>query len=40
LYGVHELIDRYLGPERARAMIEKAARESAWRLSIPQAKVS
>lgn len=40
LYGVHELIDRYLGPERARAMIEKAARESAWRLSILQAKVS
>ncbi len=40
LYGVHELIDRYLGPERAQAMVEKAARESAWRLGIPKVRAS
>jgi len=40
LYGVHALIDGYLGPERARTMVEAAARESAWRLGIPKVQIS
>lgn len=32
LYAVHKLIDGYLGEDRAKKLVEQAARESAWRL--------
>jgi len=40
LYGVHAIIDWYLGAERAQALVEQAARESAWRLGMGKLEVS
>ncbi len=40
LYGVHAIIDWYLGLERAQALVEQAARESAWRLGMGKLEVS
>ncbi len=39
LYGVHEMIDWYLGTDRAQMLVTRAAQESAWRLGMRKMKV-